>query len=465
MATPQERGTTQPHALIIGAGIAGCTLALFLKRIGVRATIFEAYSRSQASEGIGGGLQIAPNGMCVLQELGLARVLEAKGIVSNAFAFKSQQGRTLAVIPNGPKGLYAEPAVVLTRAAVHITLLEEVEKQGIHVQFCKRLTHLTGFESFSSSKKVVAYFEDGSEAEGDFLVGADGVNSPTRSIILGENAPKPQFLGLMSTGGFAYIHEELDLGTMNFLFGPSGGSFGYCQVEPHNGKERIMWWRNVYVGEDKWGRVPTKEDLRAIPVEELKRMILDVPGGWSPLAQRLVNSTDEIIRGTIQDLIHLPRWYNGRAVLIGDAAHAVSPHSGQGASMALEDAMYLAKVIRAELSTRKGNDLSMLEAAFEEFERGRRGRTESIVKEGRRRGERKELKKSGPLKQWITVLVTVLVLNLLGTHMMKQVYKYRIEWDEEQEKKKKKRTGSWFWWAFIFLLIPVVVVLFSVIMS
>jgi 2-polyprenyl-6-methoxyphenol hydroxylase-like FAD-dependent oxidoreductase len=161
--------------LVIGGGIAGPTIALFLKRAGLEPIVFEAYERVSD---IGGGLQIAPNGMRVLSQLNLAESLRGFGIESAEFCFEDQSGKTLACIPNGPASRYGLPAIFISRSLLHAALLSELERQQIPVHYSKRLQGIVSNES-----GVTAEFADGSHTEGSILIGADGIHSQTRRTV------------------------------------------------------------------------------------------------------------------------------------------------------------------------------------------------------------------------------------------------------------------------------------------
>jgi 2-polyprenyl-6-methoxyphenol hydroxylase-like FAD-dependent oxidoreductase len=118
----------------------------------------------------------------------------------------------------------------------------------------------------------------------------------------------------------------------------------------------------------------------------------------------------------LNDILSMPRWYSGRVCLIGDAAHATTPSAGQGASLALEDAMVLAQCLR---------DIDAPEQAFAAFERARRRRVETIVKESRRTGSAKAV--SGPIGEWIRDRVLPVFLRL-GTKAQERHYAYRLNW-------------------------------------
>src|SRR6185437_1241263 len=151
---------TPRRAIIIGGGIAGPALALFLERAGLAPRVFEAYPRA---ENVGGGFQIAPNGMRVLAALGLGDAVKAGGTEAGAFCFHNHRGRVLARLRTDRAG----PAVTTTRAAFYGVLLDAVAREGITIEYGKRLRDIT-----TEGDEVVAHFEDGTEARGDLLIGA-----------------------------------------------------------------------------------------------------------------------------------------------------------------------------------------------------------------------------------------------------------------------------------------------------
>lgn len=469
----------RPRAIIIGGGIAGCALGLFLARkSGFRVSIFEAYPEAQARKGsIGGGLQVAPNGMRVLHQLGLAERLQELGVPSSAFLFKTNDGRSLARMVNDPDGRYDQPAVLMTRAALHQVLMDAVEnEEHVAIEFDKRLVDVAGLEEDRDEAKeeegqVEVRFEDGSTALGDLVIGADGAHSRMRGLILGADDPKAHFLGIVSLGGFVHTDHFVDRpetthGDINFLFAPTGGTLGFCRAKGDDPR-LFMWWRNMQLANhpqltpehNDFDGAPTKEELQAIDTEHLKRCILHLPAGdqWAPEAREMVENTDSIVRGLVYDVITLPRWSRGRACLIGDAAHAVSPHSGQGASLALEDAMYLAKMLRLAMQEHRNSRLptSLIERAFKGLENGRRERVEMVVAEGRARGEQRkpagakpDEEAPGAFKRWLTERFLALVFTYLAPRQMTQLFGYKSEWDDvkslgEVEEQQRNMKASW----------------------
>jgi len=158
------------HALIIRGGIAGPALGLLLKKAGMSSAVYEAHQRL---EDVGGGFTIAPNGMSVLEEIGIADAVADSGAKVSEFRFRKQSGKVLARYRAGNVEKYRWPSVATSRTVLHRILMEETSRQGIQVEYHKRLKELGTVDR----GKILASFEDGTTARGDFLVGADGVHS------------------------------------------------------------------------------------------------------------------------------------------------------------------------------------------------------------------------------------------------------------------------------------------------
>jgi 2-polyprenyl-6-methoxyphenol hydroxylase-like FAD-dependent oxidoreductase len=354
-------------ALIIGAGIAGPVAAIFFRRAGIDAQLFEAWPYST---GIGGGLQIAPNGMHVLAEIGLAEEMIRRGSVAESFDFYSQSGGWIGSINRNMKQRFGQPAVNMRRATLNEAIVDKAWSENVELAFEKRLVRIED----RADQPVVAHFADGTSAEGDFLIGADGVHSAVRAHVL-PDGPKPFDTGLIGFGGFLPRSslENTSIGQrVETTFGQSGFfGYGFCSPDPNDG---VMWWSTQPAhGIDA-------ETFRAMDQDALKRHLRQLHAGWHDPIPRLLEAADNIVVTATLDVATLPTWSRRRTLLIGDAAHANSPHAGQGASLALEDAMRLARLMQDE------QDLGV---TFEAFERERRPRAERVVAFARRNGNQK----------------------------------------------------------------------------
>lgn len=354
-------------ALIIGAGIAGPVAAILLRRAGIESAIYEAWPYSK---GIGGGLQIAPNGMQVMDEIGLAHELISRGSIAESFDFYSQGGERLGSINRDMERRFGQPAVNVSRAALNEMLIDKAWCACVSLYFEKRLIKIED----RGDQPIIAYFADGTTAEGDFLIGADGVHSIARRQVV-PDGPRPFDTGLIGFGGFV-PHAVLDgrpIGRhVETTFGQSGFfGYGYCSPDPNDG---VMWWCTQPAhGMDA-------AMFRAQDERTLKQHLRSFHRGWHEPIPDIIEAAENIVVTDTLDVATLPTWSRKRSLLIGDAAHATSPHAGQGASLALEDAMRLARLMQ---------DGQELGATFQAFEAERRPRAEKIVALARRNGNSK----------------------------------------------------------------------------
>jgi 2-polyprenyl-6-methoxyphenol hydroxylase-like FAD-dependent oxidoreductase len=262
------------------------------------------------------------------------------------------------------------PAVNMRRSALLEAIVNKAWCENVELRFEKRLAHIED----RADRPVVAHFTDGTSAEGDFLIGADGVHSIVRQHVI-PDGPRPFDTGLIGFGGFVprSLIEDTGIGQqVEATFGKSGFfGYGFCSPDPQDG---AMWWST----QPSHGLDAAA--YRAMDLETIRRHLLDFHAGWHEPIPSILNAAEDIVVTDTLDVATLPVWSRGRTLLIGDAAHATSPHAGQGASIALEDALRLAIVLRQQ------HDLGI---AFQNFENERRPRAERIVAIARRNGNSK----------------------------------------------------------------------------
>jgi 2-polyprenyl-6-methoxyphenol hydroxylase-like FAD-dependent oxidoreductase len=392
--------TQRPRkALIIGAGIAGPVTAIFLKKAGIDAQLFEAWPYST---GIGGGLQIAPNGMHVLAEIGLADEMIRRGSIAESFDFYSQSGVRLGSVNQNMKARFGQPAVNMCRATLNEAIVNKAWCDNVELAYEKRLVSIED----RADQPVIAHFDDGSSAEGDFLIGADGVHSAVRQHVI-PDGPKPFDSGLIGFGGFAprSLIENSPIGQrVETTFGQSGFfGYGFCSSDSRDG---VMWWST------QPGRGTDAATFRAMSQDAIKQHLLNFHAGWHDPIPRLLEAAENITVTATLDVATLPTWSRKRTLLVGDAAHATSPHAGQGASLALEDAMRLGRLMQ------NGQELGV---TFEAFENERRPRAERVVALARRNGNNKrEFSATGA---WIRDRMLKLLLPVTAKGM-DWMYKY-----------------------------------------
>ncbi|GAB3140208.1 FAD-dependent monooxygenase [Amycolatopsis stemonae] len=352
-------------ALIIGGGIAGTITAIALHEAGHEPVLFEAYDRG--AEGVGAFLTLAVNGLDALLPLGLKDVVKGVGFDSPRMAIGLGNGTKLAEFPLGgtlPDGTVSQTVL---RSDLYVALRDEATRRGIRAGYGKRLIGAS-----QTASQVRAEFSDGSHETGDLLVGADGLRSRVRTI-LDPDAPAPRYVPLLNTGGFA---EGLSLpdepGVLNMVFGKR---VFFCHVvSPVDG--RVWWFANPARRTE-----PTASELATLAGEKLRAELLHLVAPDRTPATEVIRATREIYPAwPTYDFPTVPVWHRGRMVLIGDAAHATSPAAGQGASMAIEDAVTLGKCLR---------DVPEVERALATYEGLRRERVEAVVAAGKRNGEQK----------------------------------------------------------------------------
>lgn len=383
------------RAIVIGGGIAGPAVSLFLQRGGVEPQLFEAYAEPST---IGGGFQIAPNGMRVLNALGLADQVAAAGAPSNAFAFRNRQGRALGHIRLRRSGY----GVTILRAAFHRILLEETERRGLSISYGKRLSAIE-----DTGRAIVARFDDGSEARGDVLLAADGVHSRVRGLLFPAHA-HPRYTGVIGVGGFAESasaapRDPNDAHQLNFTVGPRL-QFGYANVCAR--QPRWGWWCHLPQETEL-----ARQDLQAISDADMRARVLQAFRGWHSPVESLVSDTRQIMRTAIYDVPTMPTWHRGRAMLLGDAAHAMSPAGGQGASLALEDAMAVGQRLAAGRTP--------VESVFAEVESLLRGRAERMVRQAAENDAR-QLKELGAFGEWMRDRLFPLFVPLVARELERQ---------------------------------------------
>src|ERR671916_2996084 len=188
-------GTTRRgrKALIVGGGIAGPVAAMALRRAGIEAVVYEAHAGG--ADDAGAFLTLASNGLDALHAIDAHRLALSEGFPTPRMEIQSGTGKHLGAVPNGgtlPDGTVSQ---TLKRADLYRALRDEAVRRGVRVEYGKRLLDAPG-----QPDGVAAVFADGTGAEGDLLIGADGVRSRTRRII-DPSAPEARYVPVLNIGG------------------------------------------------------------------------------------------------------------------------------------------------------------------------------------------------------------------------------------------------------------------------
>jgi 2-polyprenyl-6-methoxyphenol hydroxylase-like FAD-dependent oxidoreductase len=335
-------------ALIVGAGIGGLSAGIALRHAGWNIRIFE---RASSPRELGFGLLVAPNAIAALRELGVADVVLARGFAPTRGEMRKLDGRVLKRASFPPPEVLGGPTVVALRPALHGALLEAVGLESIALDH--EVTGLT-----QGGGRVTLHLSDGRLVEGDALVGADGVGSVVRRV-LHPSEPPPRSSGIVAVRGAVHgaVHH---LGGLSAIYYLDRGVEAFLVRASETG---IYWALSLAMTIVP----PELRDPAAIVAFMSPRM--------DETFRNVASSTEDLRCDELVDRDPIPFWSHGLVTLLGDAAHPVLPHTGQGAAQAIVDAVTLGRALAGDVP---------IEAGLKAYEDARRTKTATLLSQGRR---------------------------------------------------------------------------------
>jgi 2-polyprenyl-6-methoxyphenol hydroxylase-like FAD-dependent oxidoreductase len=350
-------------ALIVGAGIGGLSAGIALRQAGWNIRIFE---RASSPRELGFGLSVAPNAIAALRELGVADVVLARGFAPKRGEVRRMDGTVLKRAEFPPPEALGGPMVIALRPALHGALLDAVGMDSI-----APASEATSFTL--DGDRVALQLADGRIVEGDLLVGADGTGSVIRKA-LHPSEPPPRDSGLVAVRGAVHgaVHHLGDNSAVYYL-GP-----GVESAIVRASETGIYWFLSL-------ARALVPSGLR-----DPAAIVAHMSPQMDATFRAITSATDDLRVDDLVDRDPIAFWGRGAVTLLGDAAHPVLPHTGQGAAQAIVDAVALGKALK---------DPSSVERALRAYEDDRRKKTAALLAQGRRTA--RVMRTMNPVANWL----------------------------------------------------------------
>jgi len=363
------------NGIIAGGGLVGLTLALALHQKGIKVRVFEAVKEIKP---LGVGVNLLPHSVQNLAKLGLLAEIEKVAIKTSSLAYYTEDGKTIWREPRGLEAGYDVPQFSIHRGDFHMILLNAARERLGEENILTR-HHFSEFTQ--EADRVIATFIDRQSgktvgtASGDFLVGADGINSRLRHLFYPEEGP-PKYSGQMLWRGVTEMEPFLD-GRSMFMAGHNDLKLVAYPIRAENatrGKSYINWIAERRIPSDLAARAADWNERGSL--EDFKPYFADWNLGWLDIG-KLFDNALSIHKFPMVDRDPLPKWSFGRVTLMGDAAHAMYPNGSNGVSQGVLDAMTFADLLE---------DATDIEATLQAYEEARREATAKISLANRQTG-------------------------------------------------------------------------------
>ena len=313
--------------VVAGGGIGGLAAAIALAQDGHSVEIIE---RSAQLQEVGAGIQISPNGMKVLDHLGITPLIEDNLFEPETLELRTGKGLEIFKIDmkNVAQVRWGERFIQIHRADLHNAMRDRARSLGVST---RPRSQVTGY--VREGEGAAVYIDGQDRVPGDLVIAADGIKSVIRSQMLGSDRAR-------FTGNIAW-RITTPIATLNGVDLPKGGCV-WAGAARHAVTTRIKGGKVVnFVGiveQDDW-----HEEGWTIS-GTVEQALADF-GEWDPVLEKIITSADNLHRWALFDRPPLAKWSDGPVALLGDAAHAMLPSMAQGAVQALEDAVVLARCV------------------------------------------------------------------------------------------------------------------------
>ncbi|KAI6158731.1 FAD/NAD(P)-binding domain-containing protein [Pisolithus thermaeus] len=427
-----SQGGERFQVIVAGAGVAGAAMALFLSHLDTHLTVLESRPcRPNTTEG--GMIMLGPNGTNVLHGLGLSSKLHQRetGIQVSHITIRDGSGDLIGQVPQGSVERHGSASTALLRWDIHEVLLDALEEKRIDMRWNSRIESMEELDN----GVLVRWSEAGEteEKRADLLIGADGIWSTIRPSMyecLGLTAPKPRYSGLVGIGFILDVDSVPGLASYLTLEKPIvmvHGHLGFVGMMLYDKKgKKVGWWTTYEAAErsrEEW-KVPQEQVFRELH-ERYSTCVFPIP----QLIQASEASGEKPFIWPVYEVEKLDHWHSRRTVLIGDAAHAMPPHSGQGASQALEDAAYLAHLLRQYLQHR--DSATDLQSVLDTFQKARQPRVDEIVEEANRRGNMK--RETSRVGMFVRKWMMRIIFFFMTQRWMDRWFAYKVPGIEDWE--------------------------------
>lgn len=321
--------------LIAGGGIAGLALGLTLHQIGVPFRIYEA---AQSVRPLGVGINLQPNAVRELYDLGLSDALDGIGVKTRQYGFYSRYGNTIWEEPRGQWAGYNWPQYSVHRGKLQMLLYDALTKRA-GADCIVTGQRATGFET-ADAQSVLHLAETATGkrhvVSGDLVVAADGIHSAIRAQMAPDEGP-PIWGGAILWRATSLCDPFFGHGAMALIGNDAQRVVAYpiSDPDPGSGQVTMNWIAELRVNpEQGWN----KEDWnRAADVADFLPQFQNWVFGWLDVPA-LINGAGQVFEYPMVDRDPLPRWTTGRVSLMGDAAHPTYPVGSNGATQAIVDA-------------------------------------------------------------------------------------------------------------------------------